>query len=81
MMVLWEVVEVCVRNVEKRVWHSRLNRSPALMMIGDERSLFRELSSGDVNEMDPRNTCGSSVGGRPDPFGKFEIWDTPIKSR
>ena len=52
-----------------------------LVMIGNEKSLSRELSSGEINEIDPMNTCGSSVGGCPDPFGKFEINDTPIKSK
>ena len=69
------------KSVARMVWHSRLNRNLALVMIGKEKSLSRELSSGETNEMDPRNTCGSSVGGRPDPFGKLEIQDTPIKSK
>ena len=81
MMVLWDVVKVSGKNVEWSVWYNRLNMSPAVMIIGDERSLSRGLSSGEITEMDPRNTCGSSTGGRPDPFGKFEIWDTPINSR
>ena len=63
MMVLWEAVEVSGENVERRVWYSCLNISPVLMIIRDERSLSRGLSSGEITEMDPRNTCGSSAGG------------------
>ena len=78
---MWEVTEGAGRNAAQMVWHSCLNRSLTLVMIGNENSLSRELSSGEINEIDPKNTCRSSVGGCPDPFGKFEIHDTPIKSK